>query len=164
MNQDWRVSRRRCRRKSVVLQPNQTCAYRQIDRAGGIIVRAESSSKSVLADSLPTYHDIRGIDHEPSPLAAKHPQKTLRPAVEPSDDANEEYSREFGEFVESISVTAEELAAIVSMPELSIPEIKQHLRDGKNGSPTTNQTPSGRAVPQVVKIRLPGRDRSKHRP
>ena len=82
-----------------------------------------------------------------------------RPAVEPSvsSNTNEEYGREFGEFIESISVTAEELAAIVSMPELSIPEIKQYLRDGKNGSAQTNQSPSGSVAPPVlVKIRPPG--------
>ena len=83
------------------------------------------------------------------------PRKALRPPIT-SDGANEEYTREFGAFVESISVTAEELAAIVNMPELSISEIKQHLRDGKDGGPAASETPSGRAVPQVVKIRLPG--------
>ena len=82
--------------------------------------------------------------------------KPLRPLVDTTDDAKEEYTREFGEFVESISVTAEELAAIVSMPELSIPEIKQHLRDGKNRSPQWNQTHAERAMPHVVKIRLSG--------
>ena len=69
-----------------------------------------------------------------------------RPAVEPSvsSNANEEYGREFGEFIESISVTAEELAAIVSMPELSIPEIKQYLRDGKNGEPPNQSIALGK--------------------
>ena len=86
-------------------------------------------------------------------------RKTLRSAVEPlaSNDANAEYRREFGEFIESISATAEELEAIVSTPELSIPEIKQHLRDGRNRSPQRNQSPLWCAVSQVlIKIRPPG--------
>ena len=67
-----------------------------------------------------------------SPRSA--PSKTLRSAVDPlaSDDANEEYSCEFGEFLEGISATAEELEAIVAMPELSVPEVKKYLRDGRN--------------------------------
>ena len=43
----------------------------------------------------------------------------------------EQSDREFRDFIESILVTHEELAAIVSMPELSIPQVKRHLRHGK---------------------------------
>ena len=87
------------------------------------------------------------------------PRKNLRPALEPlaSNNANEEYSREYGEFLESISATAEELEAIVSMPELSIPEIRQRLRDGRDTGAQQNQSRLGCEVsPMLVKIRPPG--------
>lgn len=85
-------------------------------------------------------------------------------AAEPlaSSIASEEYSREFGEFVESISATPDELAAIVSMPELSIPEVKQQVREGEKGNPRTDRAASGLADLQLlVKIR-PAGVRSKH--
>ena len=55
------------------------------------------------------------------------------PSVESpaSSNTDEEYGRALRDFIESITVTAEELAAIISMPEFSIQEVKQFLQDGK---------------------------------
>jgi hypothetical protein len=48
---------------------------------------------------------------------------------------NEEEDREFRDFIESVSVTKEELAAIVGTPEFSsIHEAKESLREGKQNS------------------------------
>ena len=46
---------------------------------------------------------------------------------------NMEDDYEFRDFVESIAVTREELAAIASKPEYSIPEIRRYLRDQTTG-------------------------------
>ena len=58
-----------------------------------------------------------------------------------------EDDREFRGFIEGVSVTTQELAAIVSMPEFSIREVKQYLQDGKDSSPPKNQSSLRRAVP-----------------
>lgn len=42
-----------------------------------------------------------------------------------------EEDRDFLAFVTGISVTKEEIAAIVSMPDLSVPEVKRYLREGR---------------------------------
>ena len=48
---------------------------------------------------------------------------------------NEEDDREFRDFIDSVSVTQEELAALVRTPELSsIREVKEYLREGKQNS------------------------------
>ena len=47
---------------------------------------------------------------------------------------NEEYEREFREFIESISVTSEQIAGIIGMPELSIPEVKRYLQNDRANS------------------------------
>jgi len=75
-----------------------------------------------------------------------------------SNDPNADYSREFGEFIESISATPEELAAMVSMPELSVAEIKELVRDGNTGNSQPNlSAPVRTASPAVVvRIRPPG--------
>jgi len=88
------------------------------------------------------------------------PGKIRRLAAEPlaSNDPNADYSREFGEFIESISATPEELAAMVSMPELSVAEIKELVRDGNTGNSQPNlSAPVRTASPAVVvRIRPPG--------
>ena len=61
----------------------------------------------------------------------------------------EEDDREFQGFIDAISVTAEELAAIVSMPEFSIQEVKKYLQDGKNKNPQSNRSSVRRAVPSA---------------
>jgi len=90
---------------------------------------------------------------------------TIRRPAEPlaSNDPSADYSREFGEFIESISATPEELAAMVSMPELSVAEIKEFLRDSNTGNPQPNLSAPVRAASQaiVVRIRPPG-VRSRH--
>src|SRR5207248_7818898 len=95
-----------------------------------------------------------------TPVRPRSTQKHahVRAAAKPlaSGIGNDENSREFAEFIESISATPEELAAIVSTPELSIPEIKQQLRDGKTGRPQANRSGSGSAETVLVKIRPPG--------
>ena len=71
----------------------------------------------------------------------KRPPNMLKQADAPSvespasSNTDEEYDREFRDFIESITVTAEELTAIISMPEFSIQEVKQFLQDGKNSGP-----------------------------
>ena len=48
---------------------------------------------------------------------------------------NEEDDREFRDFIESVSVTQKELAAMVRTPELSsIHEVREYLREGKQNS------------------------------
>jgi hypothetical protein len=48
---------------------------------------------------------------------------------------NEEGDGEFRDFIESVSVTQEELAAIVRTPQFSsIHEVKEYLREGKQNS------------------------------
>jgi hypothetical protein len=66
-----------------------------------------------------------------------------------SSNTDEQYGREFRDFIESITVTAEELAAIISMPEFSIQEVKQFLQDSKNSGPQNNSSSLGCVVRQV---------------
>ena len=69
-------------------------------------------------------------------------------AVQPTSVAVED-DHEFRDFIESITVTKEELAAIVSSPGYSIPEIRQCLRSkpGVKGSPVaTNRSPDADAA------------------
>jgi len=40
----------------------------------------------------------------------------------------DDFEREFREFIGSIAVSAQELAAIVNMPDYSIPQVKESLR------------------------------------
>jgi hypothetical protein len=55
---------------------------------------------------------------------------------------NEEDDREFRDFIESVSVTQEELAAMVRTLELSsIHEVREYLREGKQNSPTKMTAP-----------------------
>jgi hypothetical protein len=55
---------------------------------------------------------------------------------------NEEDDRECRDFIESVSVTQEELAAMVRTPELaSIHEVKEYLREGKQNSPAKMTAP-----------------------
>ena len=55
---------------------------------------------------------------------------------------NEEDDREFRDFIESVSVTPEELAAMARTPELSsIHEVREHLREGKQKSPAKMTAP-----------------------
>ena len=55
---------------------------------------------------------------------------------------NEEDDREFRDFVESVSVTQKELAAMVRTPELSsIHEVREYLRDGTQNSPAKMTVP-----------------------
>ena len=55
---------------------------------------------------------------------------------------NEEDDREFRDFIESVSVTQEELAAMVRTPELSsIHEVREYLREGKQNSPAKMTAP-----------------------
>ena len=67
-------------------------------------------------------------------------RKVLRRAYVPAAASqlyrkrNEKYDREFREFIASISVTAEQLAGIIGMPEFSIPEVKRYLQDGRRSS------------------------------
>jgi len=96
-------------------------------------------------------------------LRSAAPAKSLSPASEPLASNDEDAYldayciREFGEFIESISATPEELAAIVSMPELSIAEIKELVRDGRLGYPQTDLfAPGAASQAVVVKIRPPG--------
>ena len=56
-----------------------------------------------------------------------------------SVDVEDDY--EFRDFIESITVTKEELAAIISSPEHSIPEIRQRLR----AKPGVKEPPLGAA-------------------
>jgi hypothetical protein len=56
-----------------------------------------------------------------------------------SVDVEDDY--EFRDFIESVTVTKEELAAIVSSPEYSIPEIRQYLR----AKPGVKRPPVGAA-------------------
>jgi hypothetical protein len=84
----------------------------------------------------------------------KWPRSILKQAYVPpaessvSSNTNEEYDREYQDFIESISMTAEELAAFISMPELSMQEVKQYLHAEKNSSPKKYQSSLGCAVPQ----------------
>jgi hypothetical protein len=66
-----------------------------------------------------------------------------------SSDTDENCRREFLDFIDSITVTAEELAAMISMPEFSIREVKQFLQDGKNSGPQENPSSLGCVVRQV---------------
>ena len=87
------------------------------------------------------------------------PRKTPRSAVEPlaCTEADEECSREFGEFLESVSATAEEIEAVVSMPELTVAEVKRKLRAGRGSSTQEGRIPFGRPGSRVpVEIRPPG--------
>src|SRR3984893_1986719 len=55
---------------------------------------------------------------------------------------NEEDDREFRDFIDSVSVTQEELAAMVRTPELSsIHEVREYLREGKQNSPAKMTAP-----------------------
>ena len=64
-------------------------------------------------------------------------------------DTNEEYDREFQEFIESISMTTEELAAIVGMAEFSTAEARQSPQYVKINGARQNPSPLGRVVPRV---------------
>lgn len=46
-------------------------------------------------------------------------------------DVAEKDDREFRDFVDSITVTKEELSAITNMPDYSIPEVREYLRENK---------------------------------
>jgi hypothetical protein len=55
---------------------------------------------------------------------------------------NEEDDREFRDFIDSVSVTQEELAALVRTPELSsIHEVREYLRVGTQNSPAKMTVP-----------------------
>jgi hypothetical protein len=55
---------------------------------------------------------------------------------------NEEDDREFRDFIESVSVTQKELAAMVRTPELSsIHEVREYLREGTQNSPAKMTVP-----------------------
>ena len=55
---------------------------------------------------------------------------------------NEEDDREFRDFIEGVSVTQNELAAMVRTPELSsIHEVREYLREGKQNSPAKMSAP-----------------------
>ena len=55
---------------------------------------------------------------------------------------NEEDDREFRDFIESVSVTQEELAAMARTPELSsIHEVREYLREGKQNGPSKMTAP-----------------------
>jgi hypothetical protein len=73
------------------------------------------------------------------------------PALESpaSCNADVEYDRAFRDFIASIAVTADQLAAIISMPELSIREVKRFLQDGKKSGAEKSPSSSGYVVPQV---------------
>jgi len=75
----------------------------------------------------------------------KSPAHAVQPtSVDVEDD------HEFRDFIESITVTKDELAAIVSSPGYSIPEIKQCLRSKRaaKGSPVgaANRSPDADAA------------------
>lgn len=144
----------------LVLQPNQTVptvnfGRAEHHRARRIITDQNLDDPSARINRVSRKTTMNLHHHWPRST----PGKALRPAVEPLafSDGNEEFSRQFGEFIESISVTAEELEAIISMPELSIAEIKQLVRNGQTGNLQTIRSAPVRAAPQVVvKIRPPG--------
>jgi hypothetical protein len=55
---------------------------------------------------------------------------------------NEEDDREFLDFIESVSVTQKELAAMVRTPELSsIQEVREYLQEGNQNSPAKMTVP-----------------------
>ena len=55
---------------------------------------------------------------------------------------NKEDDREFRDFIESVSVTQKELAAMVRTPELSsIHEVRKYLREGEQNSPAKMTVP-----------------------
>ena len=55
---------------------------------------------------------------------------------------NEEDDRAFRDFIESVSVTRKELAAMVRTPELSsIHEVREYLREGKQNNPAKITAP-----------------------
>jgi hypothetical protein len=66
-----------------------------------------------------------------------------------SSNTDEKCGREFRDFIKSITVTAEELAAIIRMPEFSIQEVKQFLHGGENGRPQKNPSSSECVLRQV---------------
>lgn len=77
------------------------------------------------------------------------PHKSARSIVESAykialeSSVNEEDDHEFRDFIESVSVSAEELAALVGMPELSsIHEVRQYLQQGKRSSHPIDQSSS----------------------
>ena len=78
-------------------------------------------------------------------------------AVQPTSVAVED-DHEFRDFIESITVTKEELAAIVSSPGYSIPEIKQCLwsKPGAKEPPVgaANRSPNADAAPAKNNDRL----------
>ena len=46
-------------------------------------------------------------------------------SVESQSDPDEEFDREYRDFIESITLSDEEFAAFLAMPESSVPEIKR---------------------------------------
>jgi hypothetical protein len=55
---------------------------------------------------------------------------------------NEEDDREFRDFIESVSVTQKELAAMVRTPELSsVHEVRDYLRERKQNAPAKMTAP-----------------------
>ena len=75
---------------------------------------------------------------------------------------DEEHERDFCDFISSIAVTPEELVAIVSMPDYSIPQVKQHLRKARltgesvpaMAGPRTGNTPAPAGVAAASRQRL----------
>jgi len=67
----------------------------------------------------------------------------------------DEFEYEFQAFIASIAVTEEELAAIVNMPDYSIPQVKEYLRTGGLTEDAVCSS-AGRSRPQV---RRPARSR-----
>ena len=68
-------------------------------------------------------------------------ESACKAALESS--VNEEDDHEFRDFIESVSVTTEELAALVGTPELSsIHEVRQYLQQGKRNSHPVDKSSS----------------------
>ena len=59
--------------------------------------------------------------------------KSLRSTPHCGDIAEKD-DRDFRDFIDSITVTKEELTAITNMPDYSIPEVREYLRENKRTS------------------------------
>jgi hypothetical protein len=71
---------------------------------------------------------------------------------------DDEFDHEFQAFIASIAVTEEELAAIVNMPDYSIPQVKEYLRTGEL---TEDAVCSASSISRP-QLRRPARSREQH--
>jgi len=90
------------------------------------------------------------------------PNETMRSLTETAPVSvalvADEFDHEFQAFIASIAVTEEELAAIVNMPDYSIPQVKEYLRTGELTEDAVCSA-SSRSRPQ---LRRPARSREQH--